>query len=159
MIIQQYRIYRQDLQANPNLLYVFGDNEIRQGLGGQAREMRGEPNACGVATLHAPGQFWIEADTPRQCRVIDADLARVVRKLGHEDGTVIWPLEGIGTGLAMLEESAPSTMRHLRARIDQLRHISTTMVSTWPYYVDDPLALTRGILDQLRFQPEGIVDQ
>jgi hypothetical protein len=34
--------------------YVFGDNGRRIGFGGQAKEMRGEPNAIGVATEWVP---------------------------------------------------------------------------------------------------------
>jgi hypothetical protein len=154
MIIQQYRIYRQDLQANPNLLYVFGDNEQRVGLGGQAKEMRGEPNACGVATLKAPGQFWTEPMTPIQCRVIDADLARVVRHLAG-GGHVIWPLEGIGTGLAYLEQSAPSTFRHLQARVAQLPHINAL---TWSHHLS-AVEFAREVFAKLSVQPEGIVSQ
>jgi hypothetical protein len=40
-ILYQHRIYRMDLIANPNILYVFGDNTKRVGMGGQAGEMRG----------------------------------------------------------------------------------------------------------------------
>ena len=34
-------IRREDVQANPNKIFVFGDNIMREGLGGQAKEMRG----------------------------------------------------------------------------------------------------------------------
>ena len=54
MIIYQKFIYRSDLKANPSVLYLFGDNLQRVGLGGQAKEMRGEPNAVGIATKKAP---------------------------------------------------------------------------------------------------------
>ena len=45
MIIMQYRIYRSDLELNPDILYCFGDNDHREGLGGQAKECRGEKNS------------------------------------------------------------------------------------------------------------------
>lgn len=123
MLLRQSRIYRDDLKANPTVLYIFGDNEIRVGLGGQAKEMRGEPNAVGVATLATPGIYWKPDDTVRQCAVIDADLQRVfdhVAKGGH----VVYPLDGIGTGLAHLEESAPLTFAHLQKRITELAYIA-----------------------------------
>lgn len=41
-------IKRQDLKSNPNTQYLFGDNLKRSGFGGQAKEMRGEPNAIGI---------------------------------------------------------------------------------------------------------------
>ena len=57
-VIYQKRICRDDLRRNPNAVYIFGDNEARTGLGGQAREMRGEPNAMGIATKRSPHEFW-----------------------------------------------------------------------------------------------------
>ena len=39
-LIRQAWITRRDLQANPSILYAFGDNEGRWGLGGQAKEIR-----------------------------------------------------------------------------------------------------------------------
>tara|TARA_Y100000034_G_scaffold87336_1_gene104761 strand:- start:4060 stop:4287 length:228 start_codon:yes stop_codon:yes gene_type:complete len=54
MIIYQDKIFRGDLIANPNRTYLFGDNFIRKGYGGQAKEMRGEPNAYGIVTKRFP---------------------------------------------------------------------------------------------------------
>lgn len=96
-LLLQHRIYRADLRANPDVLYVFGDNEIRRGLGGQAAEMRGEPNAVGVATLRAPGVFWTETETARQCGVIDADLTPAFAAL-VAGRPVVFPLDGVGSG-------------------------------------------------------------
>lgn len=156
MIIYQSRIYRADLQANPDVLYVFGDNEQRIGYGGQAGEMRDEPNAVGVATLEAPGVFWTETNVQHQCEVIDRDLARIVKAIVSGQ-LVVWPLDGIGTGLAALESHSPTTFQHLSARFDQLPHIFGTMIFTSPLYSPDPVMVTRGVLDQLNLQPEGLV--
>ena len=52
----QERITRADLRANPDTLYVFGDNMRRRGMGGQAAEMRGEPNAVGIPTKWRPSR-------------------------------------------------------------------------------------------------------
>ena len=41
------------LRANPNVIFVFGDNLIRQGKGGAAK-LRDEPNAYGFITKKAP---------------------------------------------------------------------------------------------------------
>lgn len=49
-LLFQNTIRRAHLRANPKNLYLFGDNEQRRGLGGLARECRGEPNAVGIAT-------------------------------------------------------------------------------------------------------------
>lgn len=119
-MIFQSRIYRADLQANPNVLYVFGDNEARVGLGGQAGEMRGEPNAIGVATLRAPGAYFNERDTDRQCTIIDRDL-EPVRKALKEGKTVIWPMDSIGTGIADLKARAPATFEFIRMQLRVLQ--------------------------------------
>lgn len=119
-LILQHRIYRADLQANPSALYVFGDNEQRWGLGGQARECRGEPNAVGVATLKAPGEFWNERDVAHQNAVIDADMMPVFEALAA-GRLVVFPLDGIGTGLADLERRSPTTFAHLLKRVAELK--------------------------------------
>lgn len=119
-LLFQKRIYRDDLRANPDVLYVFGDNEARVGMGGQAGEMRGEPNAVGVPTLAAPGQPWREDDADRQCKVIDKNLAPVIKAL-TQGKTVVFPLDGIGTGIAELERRAPSTFAYLCRAVDDLK--------------------------------------
>lgn len=121
-LILQRRIYRADLKANPRAIYIFGDNEARYGLGGQAAEMRGEPNSIGVATLTAPGTFWTEANIDHQCGVLDADLTPVLGLL-RQGRFIIFPLDGIGTGLADLARRSPTTFAHLETRIDQLKLI------------------------------------
>lgn len=119
-IISQSRIYRADLKANPNVLYAFGDNEQRWGLGGQAAEMRGEPNAVGIATLAAPGQFWSDAHAAHQCAVIDKDMSPLFEALRNGE-LVVFPLDGVGTGLAELERRSPLTFAHLQKRIAELK--------------------------------------
>lgn len=124
-LIYQYRIYRGDLQKNPSVLYVFGDNCIRQGLGGQAGHMRGEPNAVGVATKRTPGTspeaFFDDLNLETWKKVIAQDLVPVMQKL-KSGGTVIWPSDGIGTGLSELPEKAPELWRWM----EQIRiHLET----------------------------------
>lgn len=120
MLRLQSWIVRADLQSNPNTLYVFGDNEARYGRGGQAKEMRGEPNAVGIATLRSPGDFWSDSDTARQNAVIDADMAALFAAL-DQGRQVVFPTDGVGSGLADLERRAPATWAHLQNRIAELK--------------------------------------
>jgi len=120
-LILQHRIYRADLRANPNVVYVFGDNEVRKGFGGQAAECRGEPNAVGVATLYAPGRFWTEANVAHQCAVINADMAPLFDALRHGE-LVVFPLDGVGTGLADLANQSPTTFAHLQRQVEALKN-------------------------------------
>lgn len=107
-IVRQKWITREDLKANPDKVYVFGDNVERRGYGGQAAQMRGEPNAIGVATKWkpsmAPGAFF---DDSSECQIIIMrDLAKVQQAL-DAGKTVVVPEDGIGTGLSRLHATAP----------------------------------------------------
>lgn len=105
----EYRKYitRQMLRDEPEKLFVFGDNMVHRGLGGQAKEMRGEPNAVGIPTKRFPsmtiGSFLRDSDWYEW--KIEATPA-IERLAGHV-GTIVWPEDGIGTGLAQLEHNSP----------------------------------------------------
>lgn len=107
-----------DVKANPNKLYVFGDNVKRVGTGGQA-EIRNNPNAMGIATKLAPSMeesaFMKDADLARNKAVIDADIAKI-KATGK---IVVLPKDGLGTGLAKLKEKAPQTYAYLKQRLLQ----------------------------------------
>lgn len=104
-------ITRELLRAERDNLFVFGDNMERTGLGGQAREMRGEPNAVGLVTKRSPSNaevaFLSNSDLPDVLFCVASDVTRLHKHL-EEGGTVIWPRAGIGTGLASLREKAPA---------------------------------------------------
>jgi hypothetical protein len=108
-------ITRSDLRANPDKIFVFGDNVQRSGLGGQAKEMRGEPNAIGVVTKWAPSMsaraFF---DDAAACRMlVERDLLLVQQALDHRR-TVVVPVDGIGTGLSRLSSCAPNLDRFIK---------------------------------------------
>ena len=66
-------ITRDMLRSEPRKIFLFGDNLARWGLGGQAKEMRGEPNAHGITTKRFPGidhkDFF--SDQPDRVSIID----------------------------------------------------------------------------------------
>lgn len=109
MFKYQKFITRQDLKDNPDTLYVFGDNLERVGLGGQAAEMRGEPNAVGIPTKRSPGMEEEDFfDNSVECfrEFLAASFFDIVL-LANWDGDVVWPEDGIGTGLAELKTRSP----------------------------------------------------
>lgn len=113
-------ILREDVRFNPNKLFLFGDNDTRKGMGGQANSMRGEPNAVGIRTKAAPsmneGSFWADDTYEENIRKIDEDF-----KAAFEfEGTVVIPKAGLGTGLSKLKTSAPKTLAHIEMRIAEL---------------------------------------
>jgi hypothetical protein len=116
VIVYQHRIFRADLRANPNVLYVFGDNLERVGMAGQAGEMRGEPNAVGVATKKSPasgpGAFFSDDEYQDNIEIIYRDYAPLDarRRIG---GVIIVPTAGIGTGLSQMPSRCPITFEFI----------------------------------------------
>lgn len=126
-VFYQSNILRFDLRTNRDVLFLFGDNELRKGFGGQAREMRGEPNACGIRTKKAPdmhqGSFWTDAQYERNVCMILEDLQRPIAHL-RNGGIVVIPTSGIGTGYARLVEFAPRTLAFLNDSIARLSQVA-----------------------------------
>lgn len=121
MFIRVNKITRACLQANPRTLFVFGDNMAGTGLGGQAKEMRGEPNAVGIPTKLLPSMgenaFFQDADFPRAKPKIDAAFVRLFMQAAN-GGDIVWPHAGIGTGMAELEKRAPQIWNYIeRTRV------------------------------------------
>lgn len=113
-------VSRKHIKANPDTLFLFGDNDARDGFGGQAKEMRGEPNSVGIRTKSLPSMgtdaFWTDATLDENIKKIDEDFARVE---AHK-GKVVIPSKGLGTGLSELAKKAPKTFAYLQERLDSL---------------------------------------
>lgn len=125
-VITQKFIFRSDLRANPKVNYLFGDNLLRIGLGGQAKEMRGEPNAIGVATKRSPGMNGSDFFTDRFYHelqsTIDNDLKPAFDHV-QKGGVLIIPEDGLGTGLSELPKRAPRLNEYLVAKLERLRRV------------------------------------
>ena len=119
ILIYQKLIKRSDLKANPEVLYIFGDNEARVGFGGQAGEMREEQNAFGIATLYAPGAPWNDDRFKDNVTSLTTDLI-VMQVLRPFYQAMVWPADGIGTGLSNMKESAPKTFAFMQETLDKL---------------------------------------
>lgn len=115
-------IVRATLRGAPEARFVFGDNTIRQGYGGQAREMRDEPNAIGIATKWFPGSSsgdFFSDDDLRAFEIVNDDIDLVVAALA-EGRTVYAPKAGLGTGLSELPTRAPALHAHIVNRFRAL---------------------------------------
>ncbi len=106
MIEYRKLILRSDLQNNRDKLFVFGDNAARRGYGGQAREMRGEPNAVGIVTKRTPSMDEEAFFTDEDFAFFMSESITDFRRLRKFKGTIVWPASDIGTGLAQLKERA-----------------------------------------------------
>lgn len=106
-ILRISRIDRQDCWANPDALFLFGDNLERRGHGGQAYQMRGEPNTLGIPTKRAPKMssdaFFSNDDLDEVTPIIRAAFAEAAKW----PGPIVVPLDGLGTGLAELPTRSP----------------------------------------------------
>lgn len=114
VVVDRYR--RADLRASPDTLFVFGDNVSTLGRGGQARECRGEPNAVGIPTKWHPmmddASFFTDDALDKVRPRIQAEFRRLSRHLSN-GRDVVWPREGVGTGLAQLPQRAPAVAAYI----------------------------------------------
>jgi hypothetical protein len=108
-VIRSSHITREMVRADRNTIFVFGDNMVRRGLGGQAQEMRGEPNTIGVPTKWTPHRemraYFTDKDFPRVMDDIQAAFDLMAEAL-HAGRNVVIPADGLGTGLADLTRRA-----------------------------------------------------
>jgi hypothetical protein len=105
-----------ELRENPNLLYVFGDNTMRVGTGGQAI-VRYQRNAIGISTKESPADFMSDRMFDFNKHIIDKDIKEVLSVAKQHDLTIVLSAWGYGTGLAMLEKYAPKTWEYLNVQL------------------------------------------
>ena len=110
------------LRANPNKLFLFGDNNTRTGKGGQAI-IRDEPNAMGISTKLLPKNtleaFMSDDKLADNKAVIDSDIKKAKDRAAKEGKTIVLPKGGFGTGLAALATKAPQTFVYLNQRLQE----------------------------------------
>lgn len=124
-------IKKEKVRENPDVLYLFGDNDLRRGLGGQAKEMRYEPNTLGISTKKVPSNdpsaFKTDNEFEENVLILQEDFKKVHEAIlsGKYKAIVIPP---IGVGLAKLPLYAPKTYAVLE------RHISLVKVMAENFY-------------------------
>jgi len=110
------------LRNNPDKIYIFGDNNQRRGKGGQAI-IRDEENAFGISTKEEPSRnesaymndarLFEDPFAASNSEIIDSDI----KKIKDDGRPIVFPKDGIGTGLAKLKEKAPKTYAYLKQRL------------------------------------------
>ena len=144
---QRQRITREMLRAERDKLFVFGDNMLRCGYGGQAAVMRGEPNAVGIPTKWRPSMedaaFFRDFDFPTIKRDLDEAMTRLHRHM-RQGGGVVWPADGVGTGLAKLPTRAPRIARYIGLCRTALEALSEASLSPAPLDPRCPSYVRRG---------------
>ncbi len=113
-------ITRKYVEEHPEKIFVFGDNLLKTGLGGQAKELRGEPNSYGIPTKKYPSMeedaFFTDKEFGDNVKAIAKAFAEIPID-GRE--IVILPL---GTGLAQLYQRATNTYRYINLSVELLKH-------------------------------------
>lgn len=113
------------VESNPDVIYVFGDNARRIGMGGQA-VIRGLPNIHGIATKRigdmARGSFFEEKNAADR-QIVEADLD-ALEALLKEGKKVIVPVSrqtktiSLGLERAQLMQRAPSLYKLICERVE-----------------------------------------
>lgn len=118
MIIYSRHITRKDCQNNKNSIFIFGDNDERKGYGGLAKELRGEPNAIGIRVkkkpTREPDAYYTDDELETNTGKITEDINKVIDWINEgKFDTIIFPHNGIGTGLADMERKCPETFKYM----------------------------------------------
>jgi len=113
-------ITRLTVQDNPDKIFLFGDNLLEKGFGGQAAAMRGEPNAIGIPTKKLPfnnsAAFFDDKEFEENKKYIDEAFAKIPK-----DKIIVIPTAGLGTGRAKLDKKAPKTFAYLQSKLKTLK--------------------------------------
>lgn len=128
-----------DCLSFPNKLYIFGDNARRYGTGGQA-QIRRLTNSTGLATKFKPSMdpesFFNDAQYDLCCNIIDQDVEKI--KLRIQKGsfdTLVFPKDGLGTGLSQLNIRAPKVFDYLCHKLQIEFGVKTDKINKGILYV------------------------
>lgn len=105
-------------RKHPGLIFVFGDNTIRKGKMGQAC-IRDCPNSFGVVTKKYPG--WSDKDylkdshEDKEMVLNDLEELRIL----SNKRVLVFPKDGLGTGLADLKNRAPNLLYFINSYIKE----------------------------------------
>ncbi|HMM78421.1 MAG TPA: hypothetical protein PKC65_00200 [Pyrinomonadaceae bacterium] len=121
--VERIRLITRDyVRANPDKIFLFGDNLEQRGFGGQAAAMRGEPNAVGIPTKKKPSMgpdaFFTDAEFEQNKAAIDRAFATIA--ITDSTRVIVIPSDGLGTGRAQMQKRAPKTFAYLQKRLDEL---------------------------------------
>lgn len=108
-VIKQTWITREDLKANRDIVYVFGDNVARDGQRGLARQMRHEPNAHAISISWGPFEPFSLLTLEAAIAQIDSDFSAL---LDRQPRLIVWPLIGIVPEFQSMPDELRLHLRH-----------------------------------------------
>jgi hypothetical protein len=105
-------------RKNLDCVFIFGDNLIRRGNGGQAI-IRFEPNAYGVPTKKLPSMHENSFFSDDEFDDNIKHISKALDNIPTQFSTIVFPEDGLGTGLAELPKRAPLTYKWLVNEINR----------------------------------------
>jgi len=118
-----------DVKANPDKIFIYGDNDLRTGKGGQAI-IRGLSNTMGIRTKKKPtydkDAFYTDLELESNKKKIFEDINSIKLELLFGK-TIFLSRGGYGTDRAKLQEKAPLTFDYLnKMLLDNFYYDNTT---------------------------------
>ena len=108
------------VKANPNKLFVFGDNMLRYGKGGQAI-IRDLPNTIGIATKRTPrtddSAYFSDADDEMDTLLQDIRKLWLISKC-NVFTHIMFPTKGLGTGRAHMKSKSPMLYKMMKNKLE-----------------------------------------
>lgn len=97
-------------------------------MGGQAKFMRGEPNAFGIPTkrkmAHGTPDCYFHDRELDAWDVVEEHFNKLENmEFNCKYSAIVFPMDGIGTGLSKLPEYAPNLLKHIIYRTNQLENL------------------------------------
>jgi hypothetical protein len=111
-----------DCKESPDSLFIYGDNDIKRGSGGQA-VIRNCINSIGIPTKKYPSYkneaYYTDTEyTENRRKILHAIERIIIASVRYKE--LIFPMNGFGTGLSRLQEKAPKTLQFLNEVIKEI---------------------------------------
>ena len=120
-LIETMNMFTEEIvKANPNKLFVFGDNMLRYGNGGQAI-IRDLPNTLGIVTKREPrtgkGAYFSDADDEMDIMLQDIRKLWLISRC-NVFTHIVFPSKGIGTGMAHMKSKSPMLYKMMKNKLE-----------------------------------------
>ena len=110
-----------DCRESSNSLYIYGDNDVNRGIGGQA-VIRNCDNSIGIPTKKFPSYnnqaYYTDSEYAENCEKIFKAINQIIIQSVRYD-ELIFPMNGFGVGLSRLPDKAPKTFKFLNHMIKE----------------------------------------
>lgn len=120
-ILLQNRFSIEDCSNYPDRVFIFGDNLIHKGKGGQAI-IRDCHNAYGIPTKRLPSMdsdSFFNDEFDEYEAVKSAIEKLIVLKHSRREITFVFPTDGLGTGLAQMKTKSPKLFKYMNEQLNK----------------------------------------